>query len=275
MTGGPGVFFVLSKLLVPLESPSDLLLLLLVAGVLCTWFVRFRRPGIAMVTIAAAAFVLIVLLPVAAWVGAPLENRFPRPAHLPDHVDGIIVLGGAVDPGTTSRRGIPTLNSDAERMTEFVRLAKRYPDAQLVFSGGSGLLEMEQLSEADVARLFFQQQGLDPARVVFENKSRNTYENVAFTKAIVKPAAHQTWLLISSAQAMPRSVGIFRKLEWPVMPVPVAYKSDARHSFYLGDNLYELDRGVHEWLGLLVYRLTGKTDALFPAPANDQAPAVR
>ena len=264
---GARVFFVLSKLLVPLESPSDLLLLLLVIGAICFWFARFRRLGIAMVTIATVALALIVLLPVDAWVAAPLENRFPRPATLPDHVDGIIVLGGAVDPGTTSRRGIPTLNSDAERMTEFVRLAKRYPEARLVFSGGSGLLDMEQFSEADVARLFFQQQGLDPARVIFENKSRNTYENVTFTKVIVKPAPHQTWLLISSAQDMPRSVGIFRKLEWPVTPVPVAYKSDAHHSFFLGDNLHELDRGVHEWLGLLVYRLTGKTDALFPAPA--------
>lgn len=269
------MFFVLSKLLVRLESPSDLLLLLLVAGVICTWFVRFRRAGIAMVTVATAALALIVLLPVSAWVGAPLENRFPRPIHLPDHVDGIIVLGGAVDPGTTSRRGIPALNSDAERMTEFVRLAKRYPAARLVFSGGSGLLSRQAISEADVARLFFQQQGLDPARVIFESKSRNTYENVAFTKAIVKPAAHQAWLLISSAQDMPRTVGIFRKLEWPVIPIPVAYKSDAPHGLYLGDNLHELDRGVHEWLGLLVYRVTGKTDALFPAPTDDQAPTVR
>jgi uncharacterized SAM-binding protein YcdF (DUF218 family) len=264
------VFFVLSKFLVPLESPGDLLLLLLVIGAICSWFVRFRRLGIAMVTIATAALALIVLLPVSAWIAAPLENRFPRPAALPGSVDGIIVLGGAVDPDTTSRRGIPTLNSDAERMTEFVRLAKRYPQARLVFSGGSGLLirQSESLSEADVARLFFEQQGLNPARVIFENQSRNTYENVAFSKAIVKPAPHQTWLLVSSAQDMPRSVGIFRKLDWPVTPVPVAYKSDTQHSSYLGDNLHELDRGSHEWLGLLVYRLTGKTDALFPAPAN-------
>jgi uncharacterized SAM-binding protein YcdF (DUF218 family) len=264
------VFFVLSKFLVPLESPGDLLLLLLVVGVVCSWFARFRRLGNVMVTIAAVALALIVLLPVSAWVGAPLENRFPRPV-LPDHVDGIIVLGGAVDPGTTARRGIPSLNSDAERMTEFVRLAKRYPQARLVFSGGSGLLnrQSEKLSEADVARLFFEQQGLDPARVIFENKSRNTYENVAFSKTIVKPALYQTWLLISSAQDVPRSVGIFRKLDWPVVPIPVAYKSDAHHSSFLGDNLHELDRSSHEWLGLLVYRLTGKTDALFPAPAGE------
>ena len=155
-------------------------------------------------------------------------------------------------------------------MTEFVRLAKRYPEARLVFSGGSGLLRTTPgaPSEADVARLFFQQQGLDLGRAIFEDRSRNTFENVAFSKSIVKPFPGQVWLLVSSAQDMPRTVGIFRKLNWPVVPVPVAYKSDSRHSFLLGDNLQDLDRASHEWLGLLVYRLTGKTNALFPAPGD-------
>ena len=264
------MFFILSKLLIPLESPSDLLLLLLAAGVTLSWFVRFRRTGIAMVTVATVALILVVLLPVSAWVAAPLENRFPRLRALPNHIDGIIVLGGAVDPFTTWRRGIPSLNSDAERMTEFVRLAKQYPDARLVFSGGSGLLngQAKVFNEAIVARLFFKQQGLNPARVIFEDRSRNTFENVVFSKAIVKPTPGQTWVLISSAQEMPRSIGIFRKSGWPVVPVPVAYKSDSPHNYYLGDNLRQLDRGSHEWLGLLMYRLTGKTDALFPAPAD-------
>lgn len=263
------MFFTLSKLLVPLESPSDLLLLILALGAICTWFSACRRLGILLVSGATLALMMIVALPVAGWLAAPLENRFPRPVALPRHVDGIIVLGGAVDQVITQRRGLPSLNSDAERMTEFVRLSKLYPDARPVFSGGSGLLDIRpgDISEADVARLFFKQQGLDPASVVFENRSRNTYENVLFSKKAVKPRPGQAWLLISSAQAMPRTVGIFRKLDWPIMAVPVAYKSDSPHGYYLGDNLRELDRAVHEWLGLLVYRVTGKTDALFPAPA--------
>jgi len=264
------VFFTLSKILVPLESPSDLLLLILFLGVICTWFSSCRRLGIMLVSGATIALVLTVLLPVSGWLSMPLEDRFPRPGALPRHVDGIIVLGGAVVPTITQRRGLPSLNSDAERMTEFVRVAKLYPDARLVFSGGSGLLGTgpDQISEADVARLFFTQQGLDPARVTFESRSRNTYENVLFGKAMVNPKKEQTWLLISSALGVPRTMGIFRKLGWPVMAVPVAYKSDSPHSYYLGDNLREIDRAVHEWLGLLVYRMTGKTDALFPAPAE-------
>jgi uncharacterized SAM-binding protein YcdF (DUF218 family) len=264
------VFFILSKLLVPLESPGDLLLLLLCIGVILSWSSRRRRTGIAIMTVVTAALLLLVVAPVSGWITAPLENRFPRPKILPSQVDGIIVLGGAIDPGTTARKGLPTLNGDAERMTEFVRLAKLYPDAKLVFSGGSGLLEKVPagLTEAGAARLFFRQQGVDISRVVFEDRSRNTYENVVFSKIMVKPAAGQTWLLISSAQDTPRSVGIFRKQGWTVTPIPVAYKADNHHSYFLGDNLYQLDRSCHEWLGLLVYYLTGKTDALFPAPAD-------
>ncbi|HEY4274057.1 MAG TPA: YdcF family protein [Rhizomicrobium sp.] len=264
------MFFVLSKLLIPLQTPSDLILLILSAGVICCWFARSRRLGIWLASLATATYLLIFFLPVSDWVTAPLENRFPQLSALPGHVDGIIVLGGAVNPEATAQRGRPTLNSEAERMTEFVRLAKHYPEARLVFSGGSGLLDYQRapLNEADVARQFFEEQGLDPARMTFENKSRNTYENIVFTKALIKPQPGESWLLVSSARDIPRSMGIFRKQHWAVVPVPVAYKSDGVRSNLLGDNLQKLDRGVHEWLGLLVYRITGKTDALFPAPAG-------
>jgi uncharacterized SAM-binding protein YcdF (DUF218 family) len=262
------VFFLISKILAPLETPSDLLLLILVLGVFFFLFARLRRTGTVMVILAALAFLTVALFPVTAWLGAPLEDRFPRPQTLPEHVDGIIVLGGAIDPIVTEKRSIPSLNSAAERMTEFLRLARQYPEARLVFSGGSGRLSfnLPSFTEADAARLFFVQQGLDARRILFENKSRNTYENVIFTKALADPRRGQIWLLISSAQDMPRSVGIFRKAGWPVIAVPVAYKADKPNAFDLGDNLSQLDHAAHEWLGLLVYYIAGKTDALFPAP---------
>jgi uncharacterized SAM-binding protein YcdF (DUF218 family) len=261
------MFFLLSKLLVPFETPGDLLLLVLSLGVVFCWFAATRRLGIRLATLATAAYLAVLFLPVSDWVTAPLENRFP-PRALPAHVDGIIVLGGAVDPEVTARRGRPALNADAERMTEFVRLGKRHPEARLVFSGGSGLLDFQRgvLSETDVARRFFQEQGLDPARVVFESRSRNTNENVVFSKRMVKPKPGAIWFLVSSARDTPRAVGIFRKQGWPVVPVPVAFKAGGAQRYLLGDNLEKLDRSSHEWLGLLVYRITGKTSALFPAP---------
>jgi uncharacterized SAM-binding protein YcdF (DUF218 family) len=154
-------------------------------------------------------------------------------------------------------------------MTEFVRLAKIYPSARLVFSGGSGEVMTDwRYTEAKAARLFFQQQGLDVRRVIFDDKSRNTYENVQNSKALVKPRPGQVWLLVQSAIAVPRSVGIFSKAGWPVIPVPVAYKSDNDFDMHLSDDLSMADRAEHEYVGLVVYRLTGKTDTFFPSPKN-------
>jgi uncharacterized SAM-binding protein YcdF (DUF218 family) len=229
------------------------------------WLPRRRRAGITLMSAVTFVFFLVAVLPLADWVRAPLENRFPRPA-LPAHADGVIVLGGAVDPNTTARRGIPSLNDQAERMTEFVRLARRYPRARLVFSGGNATFTVDPgRSETHVARLFFRQQGLDTRRVLFEGRSRDTYENVLFSKALAKPRRGEIWLLVASAEDVPRSVGIFHKLGWPVIPLPVAYKSD-NMSVNFAANLHRLDQAMHEWLGLVAYRLAGRTDRLFPSP---------
>jgi uncharacterized SAM-binding protein YcdF (DUF218 family) len=66
--------------------------------------------------------------------------------------------------------------------------------------------------------------------MTFEANSRDTWENAVFTRDLVKPKPGETWLLVTSAWHMPRSVGIFRRLGFDVIPYPVAYRtfSDAR-----------------------------------------------
>jgi uncharacterized SAM-binding protein YcdF (DUF218 family) len=263
------MFFAASKILQALTRPGDLLLYILFAGVFLSWFLRTRRFGLWLTSIAAIGFAVVIIPPMGSWVSSPLEHRFPRPTSLPAKVDGIIVLGGAIEPFATLTRHLPALTADAERMTEFVRLAKIYPSAQLVFSGGSGMLDADwQYTEAKAASLFFEQQGLDVRRIIFEGKSRNTFENIENSKALVKPRKGQVWLLVQSAIAVPRSVGIFSKAGWPVIPVPVAYKSDNDFDTHLSDDLSMMDRAAHEWVGLVVYRLTGRTDVFFPSPAR-------
>lgn len=230
------------------------------------WRTRWVRLGYALALGGTALLLATALLPIPKLVLAPLEDRFPFPQHLPDRVDGIIVLGGALDPIETVARGIPSLNDEAERMTTFVKLARLYPGAKKVFTGGNGLLEHTKIAEAGVARQLLNDLGLDTSQIVFEEKSRNTYENVLFSKELVHPASGGTWILITSAQHMPRAVGIFRRLGWPVLPYPVAYKSDQD---YLGDFTgawAAVDEGAREWLGLIAYRMLDRTDALFPGP---------
>ena len=156
-------------------------------------------------------------------------------------------------------------------MVRMAALARRYPKAKLVFSGGSGRLGRQDIKEADVLAPFLDILGVTPKRVVYERMSRNTYENARLTYDLVKPKQGENWVLITSAFHMPRSVGSFRKAGWTVIPYPVDYKFTGKEEFNLSFDfaagLGGLASGSHEWLGLLFYRLTGKTDAFFPAPS--------
>ncbi|MEI6985644.1 MAG: YdcF family protein, partial [Rhodospirillaceae bacterium] len=161
-------------------------------------------------------------------------------------------------------------NGGADRMLEFATLARLYPHARLVFTGGSGSLTRPDLTEAPVARDLFQRIGAPVERILFEDRSRNTYENALFTQDLVHPRHGETWVLITSASHMPRSVGIFRKLGWPVLPDPVAHRTGDdlwdRFGPNLAANLAMLDDVMHEWVGLIAYWIMGRTDSLFPGP---------
>jgi uncharacterized SAM-binding protein YcdF (DUF218 family) len=156
----------------------------------------------------------------------------------------------------------------AERYTTFMMLARRYPDASLVFTGGSGSLAKQVYKAADYAAVFFTEQGMDIDRITFERESRNTYENALNSKSIVAPLAGEKWLLVTSAMHMPRSVGIFCKLEWPVIPYPVDHTVPPELEFsitwYLSAHLNDLMWALREWSGLLAYYISGKTGALLP-----------
>jgi uncharacterized SAM-binding protein YcdF (DUF218 family) len=262
------LLFFASKILWQFATPSTLLLLLALIGLLLQ-FRRCRTASLICISTSLGILTLTAIFPVGAWMLAPLENRFPPVRTLPQDVTGIIVLGGAVDTDLSAARGMPSLNGDAERMTSLVYLARQYPNARLAFTGGNGALIHGSTTEADVARTLFTELGVDQSRIVYEGRSRNTYENVILLKALVQPQPGQRWLLITSAWHMPRAVGLFRHAGWPVLPYPVAYKTAGLlvdlHDGFPG-RLQKLDAAAHEWAGLLVYWLLGHTSALFPGP---------
>ncbi len=263
------MLFILGKIFELIIRPSTILLLLSLAGtVLCAR--GRRRWGMRALYAGVGGFTLIAVLPIDAWVMAPLEERFPQVIAPPAHVDGIIVLGGAVDIKRTMAHGIPALNWEAERMTAFAGLARRYPQARLVFTGGSGALQAEGLTEADIARQLFTDLGVDQDRMVYESASRTTYENAEYSRRLIRPKPGELWILVTSANHMPRAVGVFRHVGWDVLPWPVAFKAPPEWtlgSFSLFPaHLQVVDYAFHEWLGLVAYYVTGRSDTLFPGP---------
>jgi uncharacterized SAM-binding protein YcdF (DUF218 family) len=259
--------FVIDKVLTMLLLPTAFMVECGLAGLI---FSRWRIGRILLIA-SIGGMTACLILPVDAWVDRPLEDRFPAVATLPESVDGIVVLGGAIDDLTSRDRGTPTLNWAANRMTTFVILAHHYPSAKLVFTGGSGMIQQGLSNEAEFARILIEQLGVPPDRVVYESASRTTWENAVNTYAIVKPRPGETWILVTSASHMPRAVGVFRQVGWTVLPWPVGYQSRDHISSYassMGRKLAVLDWATHEWIGLAAYYLMGKSNALFPAPAK-------
>lgn len=260
--------FVLSKILWALAEPGNFLLVLLLAGLVALWAGRVFMARW-LLGIAVLALTMIAVLPIGAWMMAPLEQRFSQPV-LMDRVDGIIVLGGAVQPELSRDHGQPALNAMAERLTEAVALMRRFPEARVIFTGGSGDLLTQDLKEAPVARQLWKSLGIDVDRIDFESDSRNSWENALYAKEHMKPQAGETWLLVTSAFHMPRAVGAFRQAGWRVVPYPVDYhiaRRDLRRpTLALGDGLRDAALSFHEWLGLAAYRLMGRTDSLWPGP---------
>ena len=263
------MFYYVSKILWVFAQPSNLLVFVIAAGVLALLLGRQRLarwllyPG-------AAALLVISLLPLGEWLLLPLENRFAAPAAPPVDVDGIVVLGGGINLGVSERRGRATFRDTSERFLTLIDLARSYPEARVVFSGGAGWLADSDLTEAKVMRGFVREHGLGDARVIFEDRARNTYENALLSKPLVAPQPGERWLLVTSAYHMPRAVGVFRQVGWPVIPYPVDYRTAGTFNLLLtpdaGQRLREFDQASKSWIGLVAYWLTGRIPTLFPAP---------
>lgn len=267
------MFFPLSKILFFLVTPSNLFGLAGLAGVALSAATAWRRTGLWLAGFGVAGLLAGGLSPLPAWALLPLEQRFP--AFAEDRPpDGIIVLGGGIEAGSSSARGQVVVNDAGERPIYMADLARRYPQARLVFSGGSGSLADGSIAEADIVSRDADILGLPRARLILENRSRNTRENAVFSAAMVQPKPEERWLLVTSAFHMPRAVGCFRAAGFAVTAFPVDYRTRGprdglRFGGSVSEGLPQLDLAAKEWIGLIVYRLAGYTDAWLPAP--DQA----
>src|ERR1700722_5130833 len=154
----------------------------------------------------------------------PLESRFPPWDATRGAPDGIVVLGGPIDPDLSIAHNTPVIRSAADRIVAAAALARRYPNARIIFSGGSADLIANDAREADYAGQIFESLGIGKDRLIMERRSRNTYENAVFSKALAAPKDGERWLLVTSAFHMPRAVGLFRRAGFAVEPYPVDWR---------------------------------------------------
>lgn len=273
------MFFVISKVLSFLIQPLAWALgLLLIAMLLLshrrphTYIngagTRIYRLGIRLGWLAAG------MLLISGWQGPAelalrqLESAYPSLADQNQTLDqytGVIILGGGLDSGRLwTRPGQIELNSAAERMTAGVSLIQHHPQFKMIFTGGEGELFGVGPKEAERAKLFFDSLSVPSDRIMYESVSRNTHENALLSAQLHGVDPHQPWLLLTSAFHMPRSMAIFKKAGWNVTAYPVDFRAPEEIDwtrFELsgdGSAAMKWQLFLHEVLGLVAYRLTGK-----------------
>lgn len=258
-----------TRILWMVSQPIAVVALLLVLGLLLLWLKRRCLAATALV-LATLLLALFSFTTFAYVLIAPLENRFVRPDE-PAHIHGMVVLGGAMDTKVNTVRHGWELKRSGDRFVETLRLALRHPEARILIAGAGSILAPGETSEAEAGARFFTDFGIAQERLVLENQSRNTEENAVNAKAIGQPRPGETWLLVTSAFHMPRSVGLFRRAEFPVIPWPTDYMAPGSESFGVkfdeaSENLAISNIALREWVGLVGYFLTGRIDEVVPDP---------
>lgn len=272
------MFFYASKLVSALIWPSSIITVLLVLGVVGMLSSRAGAWSRRCLGVGLASLFVCGFGPVGSLLMAPLEQRFER-GPLPPDFDGVIILGGFELGWMTHARGQLALNEAAERLIEGVRLGLNRPGAKVIYTGGeSGLLASEKDGAAASIGETMIALGIARERIVLEGASRTTWENADKLRAILKPRPGQRFVLVTSAFHMPRAMGTFRAAGYDVTAWPVDYRTSGRlEAFVPNTSIYGgleiLDMAFKEWVGLAAYRLSGRSVAFWPGPAD--ATAVR
>ncbi|WP_035966510.1 YdcF family protein [Bradyrhizobium sp. YR681] len=235
---------------------------------------RFAALGRKLAVTTLVLLALVAFSPIGNWLLYPLESRFPKWDPSRGAPDGIIVLGGSVDTDLSAAHRTPVVSSAADRMLAPAELARRYPNARVVFTGGSANLVSTDAREADYSAPILESLGIAKERLIVERESRNTWENAIFTKQLVSPKPGERWLLVTSAFHMPRAMGIFHKAGFEVEAYPVDWRMGGRDDLFAfthvgKEGLARTDVAMREWIGLLTYRVMGRTGELLPGPGKD------
>jgi len=212
-------------------------------------------------------FLLILFLffgytPLSSFLLSKIED-FIKPSRYPiQQLTGIIVLGGSFSLELESKeRNETLLNDSAERLTKALEIYKKNPKVLILFSGYSNKLKPPGWNESDIAKKFFLDQGVRFENLIFESQSRNTFENIKYSKDIIANYKG-TWGLITSASHMPRSYYTFKRQGLILEPIIVDYKTGTSQIFWIN---FDIKKGLVHWklilreiVGISYYKITSK-----------------
>ena len=256
------LFFIASKTIGMAARAETWLLLAIALGLIALYRNRLRQAKF-WLTLSFAAILLLTMFPLGDVLLARLEGQYPASPPVTDVAD-IIILGGDEDLDAYRKWGGTEVNEAAERLIAAVTLSRQFPDAKLIYTGGTASLggDANPQDPSIMMRDAWIALGVGPERITLEQASRNTAENARMTLALIHPTPGQTHLLVTSAFHMPRSVETFQRNGWTgIVPWPVDFRSGRLGQgpgWKLDKNLTALNTALKEYAGLLAYWITGQ-----------------
>lgn len=256
--------FFISKQIWWFLSPLNLLLIFIIIGLFFKIInIKFLYKTFMLISL--VFFIIVGFFPTGNILLSKLEKNYPELKIMPKAIDGILILGGPSSPSLTKQHNQVSFNEAGERLTESIKLINMYQPPIIIFSGGSGSTNPQSLPHTFVAKQFFTEMGIDINKIIFESKSNNTYENILFSKNLIKPTQSQKWLLVTSAFHMTRAINVAEKLGWQFIPYSVDFRTGTgsitfKPSFFNAlNNFKSFDLATHEIFGLICYYLLGRT----------------
>jgi uncharacterized SAM-binding protein YcdF (DUF218 family) len=254
--------FYLSKIFNFFISPLYILFLIILLQLFIIFFIKSKKLAIFFSKLFLILFLFFGYSPLSNFLLSKIEDYIQTSKYPVQQLTGVIVLGGSFNSGLQSKeRNEVSLNSSAERLTKVLEIYKKNPRLIILFSGFSGGLRPQGWSESEMAKKFFSDQGVKIDNLIFENQSRNTFENIKYSKDIIANYKG-TWGLITSANHMPRSFFAFKKQGLILEPISVDYKTGTSRMFWIN---FDISSGLsnwntifHELIGIAYYKFTNK-----------------
>ena len=254
--------FYLSKILNFFINPLHILSLVILIQLFIIFFIQSKKLIIFFSKLFLILFLFFGYTPLSNFLLSKIEDYIQISKYPVQQLTGVIVLGGSFNSGLESKeRNEVSLNSSVERLTKALEIYKKNPRLLILFSGFSGDLKPQGWSESDMAKKFFLDQGVRIDNLIFENQSRNTFENIKYSKDIISNYKG-TWGLITSASHMPRSFFTFKKQGLILEPISVDYKTGTSRMFWIN---FDISLGLNNWsiilhelIGISYYKVTNK-----------------
>jgi len=233
--------------------PSNLIIILLIIALALLLSRRGRSVAIFLFAVGGLIYIFFGNGPVSYWLLGQLEYRYPalNSYEKIEQVDTIVILSGHALPDSYFPISSKVSSSTVFRLVEAIRLWRRISNSKIIISGHDNV--------PVIMKDFLISMGLPKEQIIIEDQANNTYENAINVKQKI---GETPFVLVTSAGHMPRSMGVFNKIGMNPIPAPTDYMvgKDPMAADFLPtiQHLMYSDLAIHEYIGMLWYKLSGR-----------------